>query len=340
MHNDIIQFDLNQSSVKLEESLESLFDDYKAEFNKRLYCQDLVEENMLQFPKTCLSNPSESIIENIKIEAINNNLEIDEERYFINFQKENLDTKNNTPDLLNKKTKRKNEKNETKKDEKTTSTNNKKQKCGRKTTKGKNNGEVHDKYKGDNIIRKIKVHIIQDKIIKLINKYIKTKKLCKRKLFKLYQDDVNSLKRKKNLIFMNTTLEEIYKNTKIANKYSSEKAKNNEKLIDEIYAKNELIEIQKILNLTFLEFFEIYTHDVTEKPLSEELLKKMEDSEIFNSPDFSGINNFINKLAKKEEKNEISEDKTNSYIQKVKELCGNYKKWFEDKKGRNEELNY
>ena len=331
MHNDIIQFDLNQSSVKLEESLESLFDDYKAEFNKRLYCQDLVEENMLQFPKTCLSNPSESIIENIKIEAINNNLEIDEERYFINFQKENLDTKNNTPDLLNKKTKRKNEKNETKKDEKTTSTNNK---------KGKNNGEVHDKYKGDNIIRKIKVHIIQDKIIKLINKYIKSKKLSKRKLFKLHQDDVNSLKKEKNLKFMNTTLEEIYKNTKIANKYSSEKAKNNEKLIDEIYAKEELIEIQKILNLTFLEFFEIYTHDVTEKPLSEELLKKMEDSEIFNSSDFSGINNFINKLAKKEEKNEISEDKTNSYIQKVKELCGNYKKWFEDKKGRNEELNY
>jgi len=341
MEKVIVQFDLNQNSFKPEEeSMESLFDYYDAEYSKGFCPQGLVEDNMLQFPKTCLSNQNESVIDNIKIEDINNNLEIDEKIYFINSPKENLDTKNNTPDLLNKKTKRKNEKNETKKDEKTTSTNNKKQKCGRKSTKETNNGEVHDKYKGDNIIRKIKVHIIQDKIIKLINNYIKAKKLSRKKLLKLYQDDINCLKKDKNLIFMNTTLKDIYKYTKIANKYYSDKAKNNEKLIDEIYSKNEFIELRKILNLTFLEFFEIYTHDVTEKTLSEELLKKKEDIEILNSSNFTGINNYINKLAKKEEKNETSEDLNDNYTQKVKEFCRNYKKWFEDKKGRNEELNY
>ena len=341
MEKVIVQFDLNQNSFKPEEeSMESLFDYYDAEYSKGFCPQGLVEDNMLQFPKTCLSNQNESVIDNIKIEDINNNLEIDEKIYFINSPKENLDTKNNTPDLLNKKTKRKNEKNETKKDEKTTSTNNKKQKCGRKCTKKTNNGQVHDKFKGDNIIRKIKVHIIQDKIIKLINNYIKAKKLSRKKLLKLHQDDVNSLKKDKNLIFMNTTLKDIYKNSKIADKYYSDKAKYNEKLIDEIYSKNEFIELRKILNLTFLEFFEIYTHDVTKKTLSEELLKKKEDIEILSSSNFTGINNYINKLAKKEEKNETSEDLNDNYTQKVKEFCRNYKKWFEDKKGRNEELNY
>ena len=341
MEKVIVPFDLNQNSFKPEEeSMESLFDYYDAEYSKGFCPQGFVEDNMLQFPKTCLSNQNESVIDNIKIEDINNNLEIDEKIYFINSPKENLDTKNNTPDLLNKKTKRKNEKNEAKKDEKTTSTNNKKQKCGRKCTKKTNNGQVHDKFKGDNIIRKIKVHIIQDKIIKLINNYIKAKKLSRKKLLKLHQDDVNSLKKDKNLIFMNTTLKDIYKNSKIADKYYSDKAKYNEKLIDEIYSKNEFIELRKILNLTFLEFFEIYTHDVTEKTLSEELLKKKEDIEILNSSNFTGINNYFNKLAKKEEKNETSEDLNDNYTQKVKEFCRNYKKWFEDKKGRNEELNY
>ena len=103
MEKVIVPFDLNQNSFKPEEeSMESLFDYYDAEYSKGFCPQGFVEDNMLQFPKTCLSNQNESVIDNIKIEDINNNLEIDEKIYFINSPKENLDTKNNTPDLLKK----------------------------------------------------------------------------------------------------------------------------------------------------------------------------------------------------------------------------------------------
>lgn len=342
MQINFSQKNFDSACINMEESIndnisENLIDNFNDTFNRSLLAQNFNEYNMLYNPNTSLSNINDSINDNnFKIDEINNNLEFNEDIYFKNSPKENFDTRNNTPDLLNKKTKRKNE---TKKDEKTTCTNNKKQKCGRKSMK-ENNGVVHDKFKGDNIIRKIKIHIIQDKIINLINNYIKSKKLSKRKLLKLYQDDVYSLKKEKNEKIMNSTLKNIYRETKIAIKYSSEKSKYNEKLIDEIYAKSEFIELQKILNLTFLEFFEIYTHDVTEKTLSEELLRKKEDIEIFNPSNFTGINVFINELAKKEEKDGASEDKIDSYIKKVKEFCGNYKKWFDDKKGRNEELNY
>ena len=76
-----------------------------------------------------------------------------------NTPKENIQTLNNN--LLSNKTKR---------TEETTNNNNfynKRKKCGRKTEK--ESDDVHDEFKADNIIRKIKIHILQDKIINLIN---------------------------------------------------------------------------------------------------------------------------------------------------------------------------
>ena len=69
-----------------------------------------------------------------------------------NIPKENIQTLNNN--LLSNKTKR---------TEETTNNNNfynKRQKCGRKTEK--ESDDVHDKFKADNIIRKIKIHILQE----------------------------------------------------------------------------------------------------------------------------------------------------------------------------------
>jgi hypothetical protein len=108
---------------------------------------------------------------------------------------------------------------------KTNYTNNKKIKCGRKTLENTKTENIHDKFKGDNIIRKIKVHIIQEKIISIINTSLKSKKKGKKKLLKLYQKDLTSLKKDKNLDLMNTTLKDIYTKNKIGEKYLDNKGK-------------------------------------------------------------------------------------------------------------------
>ena len=242
----------------------------------------------------------------------------------INTPKENIQASDNH--LLSNKTKRSGETlNES-------NPYNKKQKCGRKTEKER--AEVHDKFKDDNIIRKIKIHILQVKIRDLINVYLK-KKIKNKELFKLLAKDIERLKKDENLKLMSSTLKDIYRNYPIGERYSYGKAKNNEMLIDEIYARNDLIELQKLLNLTFLEFYEIYTNKVTGKELSEDLCNKIKDIELLNGTTFIGIEEYIEGLAAGEREKGISENDVNRYINEVKKNIGEYEEFFKKKKGRN-----
>ena len=219
---------------------------------------------------------------------------------------------------------------------KTNYTNIKKIKCGRKTLENTKTENIHDKFKGDNIIRKIKVHIIQEKIISIINTSLKSKKKGKKKLLKLFQKDLTSLKKDKNLELMNTTLKDIYTKNKIGEKYLDNKGKYNEKLINEIYSNDEYIELQKLLNLTFIEFYNIYTHKLTKKDLDENLIQKMKNISFLNSNNFQGIEVYINNLKEKNKKKGMSDDENDVYINTFKEYCRTYKEWFENKVGRNE----
>lgn len=219
---------------------------------------------------------------------------------------------------------------------KTNYTNNKKIKCGRKTLENTKTENIHDKFKGDNIIRKIKVHIIQEKIISIINTSLKSKKKGKKKLLKLYQKDLTSLKKDKNLELMNTTLKDIYTKNKIGEKYLDNKGKYNEKLINEIYSNDEYIELQKLLNLTFIEFYNIYTHNLTKKDLDENLIQKMKNISFLNSNNFQGIEVYINNLKEKNKKKGMPDDENDVYINTFKQYCRTYKEWFENKVGRNE----
>ena len=216
---------------------------------------------------------------------------------------------------------------------KTDCTNNKK-KCGRKTDKTETT-IIHDKFFGDNIIRKIKVHVIQEKVISMVNNNLTSKKKGKKKLLKLYQKDLTCLKKDKNIEFMQTKLKDIFKSHQIGDKYLEKKGKYNEKLIDEIYRDDEFIELQKLLDLTFMEFFDIYTLSVTKKVLDENLLKKKENIALFNSEKFEEIEVYFNKLAEKNKKKGISDEESNEYIETFKKYCRNYKEWFVKKVGRN-----
>lgn len=142
----------------------------------------------------------------------------------------------------------------------------------------------------------------------MVNNYLKSKKLSKLKLLKLSQKELTTLKKDENMKFMNSTLKEIYFTYKIGDKYLRERVNNNKNLINLIYSKSEYIELQKILNLTFLEFFNIYTYKVANKELSEDLKRKKEEIELFNE-NFKGIEIFINDIVKKEGKKGVSEEK-------------------------------
>ena len=132
---------------------------------------------------------------------------------------------------------------------------------------------------------------------------------------------------------MNLTLKDIYRNYPIGEKYNDNKSKNNQILIDEIYTRNDLIELKMLLDLTFFEFYQIYTYRVSGKELSEDLYNKVNDISIFNEY-FIGIELFIENLAEKQKNKGISEYDVNRYINEVKKVIGEYKEFFENKKGR------
>ena len=299
----------NVSTINLKEKIDDAGD------CEKVYIENELENNNKISPISPIENKyGPNIIQILEI-----NKSIDD-----NTQKKDLQTSNNN--LLSNKIKRTGE---------TTNNNNlenKRQKCGRKTER--ESDDVHDKFKADNIIRKIKIHILQKEIINLINDHLENKKLKKKKLFKLLPEKIESLKQDKNLIFMNKTLKDIYRNCPIGEKYNDNKSKNNQLLIDEIYTRNDLIELQMLLNLTFFEFYQIYTYRVTGKELSEDLCNKMNDIAIFNEVYFIGIKSFIEELAEKQTEKGISEDDVNRYINEVKKVIGEYREFFVNKKGR------
>ena len=88
------------------------------------------------------------------------------------------------------------------------------------------------------------------------------------------------------------------------------------KKLKEIYSKSEYIDLQRMFNLTFYEFFEIYTSPLTGKELSEELKKKKEEIEFNNKIQFDGIKDWIKELEAECKKNEESDNDINHIFKK------------------------
>ena len=199
-----------------------------------------------------------------------------------------------------------------------------KKKSGRHTSNIRK--KPHNKKSMDNIMRKIKVHIIQDKIRNSINEYLKAKKFKKR-LIKLSTKDINCLKKDENEKLMEKTLKEIYKEYNFCKKTKCIDPRYNEKLIDEIYANKDLEDLQNLLNLKYMEFYKIYTVDVIGKILPEDLAEKKKGIEnLLNNK--GQITDFIDKLEKKYRKDGETEEEINEYINLVKDGIKNYEKWF------------
>lgn len=187
-------------------------------------------------------------------------------------------------------------------------------KKGRKKKDDKNKGD-HTKHSSDNIMRKIKSNYL-NYMHKVINDNIKNNDL---KLLKLNSSINENLKRDYNIQLMERTLKDLYENCPISTKYRKKAKENsniNKKLIELIYSPENLYKESdaiNILNSTYIQSFNEFKQN--------------------------HINTFLNEIYDEEKEKNENEENIQTYLDKVKSLCINYQKWFEDKKGRNRSKN-
>ena len=211
----------------------------------------------------------------------------------------------------------------------------KKKKKRKKKKEVKEKGD-HTKYSDDNIMRKIKARFLAY-IIKLLNKTLKNK------LYRFYKLDSKIsqwLKRDYNIELFNTKIKDLILGSTISPKYRNEFKKNknqNQKLIEKIINEGEEDEVIKILDLTYLELFNVFRRKIVE--ISYELEMKIEGISQLKNSEFNDINIVFKELYRQElEKGELEKD-INYYISKFEYLCKDYENWFNIKKGRNRNKN-
>jgi hypothetical protein len=182
---------------------------------------------------------------------------------------------------------------------------NKKTNRGRKRKDEKDlDDSRHGKDSEDNIMRKIKTHLV-DQIVILLNKSLNDKE---KKFLKIDKTINENLKRDYNMQLMEKTIKTIFTETKISSKYKKN---------DDIYYNKKLI--QKI----FDEKTEYNTINLLQKKFIEMLRFIRENN----------LKEFLESIQKKESKNPNNQE----YINSIKGLFFRYEDWFSDKKGRNRE---
>ena len=171
----------------------------------------------------------------------------------------------------------------------------------------------HNKFAQDNIIKKCK-GIFFSNVIDHINAYIREDEF---KLTKLnYEKYVKDLKKENELNLFNTSLKKLA-SFEASPKYKSknENTINNSSKIEKILNKEKgNNKLKNLLNLKFGDWLDIF------------LLKNKFDDNI----EFNGLNSSLEKVRKK--------NNSPKYLSRFVFLLFNYKRWFINKKGRNEGL--
>ena len=209
-----------------------------------------------------------------------------------------------------------------------------KKKAGRKKKEENFKGN-HNKYSEDNIIRKIKTKFAFF-ICNLLNECLLDKNY---KFLRLDSNMSECLKKDYNLLLFNTKIKDLFLNSKISRKYRRQIFDQNKNifLINKIFEEGKETQVISILNLTYIELFNIFRKSIVN--ISDELKMKIKDIYILDKPEFNDINKVFNEIYEKElNNNELVED-INEYISKFKLLCIGYEKWFLSKNGRNRAKN-
>jgi hypothetical protein len=271
----------------LEEKLDISEEDNKKDENifPFIYNPSLIEVitkstdiNLEELTKRKRNRPKNEVINNNPIFNYINNNENEEKEKKVNIEI-NIEIK---PEVKNKATKR-----------------------GRHK-KGKSSGRdaKHNKFKADNIIRKIKTKIFQY-IFKLLNNSLKH---TNRRFLPLNKKLHDNLKRDLNLKLLESKIYEIYENSELNNrqiKYGNP----NKKLIHKIFEEKIETKAITILNMTL-----------------NEMLNYIRKNDYYN---------FLKEIRDKEEKNnENSKEYINEYMNKVSNWLNGYEEWFLYKCGR------
>ena len=174
-------------------------------------------------------------------------------------------------------------------------------KKGRKQKNGDYTGNaLHNKKTKDNIMRKIKTHLIEF-FVKLLNSSLKDKTYI---FYKIDKEISEKLKRDFNIQLIKTTLRELFLTAKVNARYKKN-GDSNRLLVEKIFKEKIEEETMALLRMTYIEMVVL----IREKYLQE----------------------FLATIERKEVINEDFEE----YMNLVKELLFDYENWFENKKGRN-----
>jgi hypothetical protein len=187
-----------------------------------------------------------------------------------------------------------------------------------KNSKRRHYIKYHDKFKEDNIIKKIKTSFIK-KTMNYINKeneiYLNKHKIKKiEKLINRIPPTIStSIKKENNLKWFDSKLKDIFSD-KISRKYSKYPDDYNKNQIEKIYKENEAKNVISILDKKFRDMYNIYSKDI-----------KLEG--------FLTLEDDLKKERKLMEKR--GEEAIDDYLEKYQNVAQNLEKIFLDKKSRN-----
>ena len=192
-----------------------------------------------------------------------------------------------------------------------------------------NKNKKHNRYCADNVINKLKGYLFNHFLIDIVKKNSIKKDIILKKLpNKTFIADLN---KKKNEQLFKMKMADILRREKISSKYSKYDQYYNRKIIDKIYEEKKERNVIKILELTFEELFIIFRRKLNnskDRKKLEEIKNKIKGLDLLENDDYQDIQYFI------EEDFIKRYPEPDKYINKVKSLCLDYQKWFNDKKGR------
>ena len=210
-------------------------------------------------------------------------------------------------------------------------------KLGRKKNREKknnrNNGS-HTRDSEDNKIRKIKSYFGKD-----IYNFINDSFIEKNEFLKLEISINKKLKKKFNENLFKMKLKDIYSKYGISVKYVHYDKDTNKKLINKIYKEQKETAVIKILNLTYIEAFDIFRRKIKEeKDINQELKNKIIGTDFLDTKKFKDFDGFLKKIREEEEEEGNNIGDIEEYINDIKRLCIHFEDWFRLKIGRNRNM--
>ena len=203
---------------------------------------------------------------------------------------------------------------------------------GRKTYEDKKIGKkgLHTKDSEDNIIYKIKSFFW-----KSLYQFIKSSFIEKKDLLKLTIDVNKKLKKDYNEKLFNKKLKYLFMNTEISIKYKHKDPSTNKMIISQVYKEKKEIAVMKILDLTYIEAFNIFRRELMNQEISSELKMKIEETNFLDRNKFQDARVFLEKIENQLKKNKEKEEDIIEYKNMIKHLILNLENWFSNKVGRN-----